>query len=115
MEILTNLEFVGLILTVLGAVGTVLWTVGTAMAKQLRIQIDNRFTDIKTSLKQHETEELEVFRNLHELEKDFLVFQREMPIQYVRRDDYIRGQSVIEAKLDALYNKIEFLQLKGHP
>ncbi|EEY9341574.1 TAPT1 family protein, partial [Escherichia coli] len=27
-----------------------------------------------------------------------------------RREDYIRGQTVIEAKLDALYNKLEVVQ-----
>lgn len=47
------------------------------------------------------------------LERDFLRFQAELPLQYVRRDDYVRGQSVIEAKLDALYNKLEMVQMKG--
>jgi hypothetical protein len=47
------------------------------------------------------------------LERDFLKWQAELPLQYVRREDYVRGQSVIEAKLDALYNKMEVLQLKG--
>ena len=37
-------------------------------------------------------------------------FQAELPVQYVRREDYIRGQTVIEAKLDALYNKLEVVQ-----
>ncbi|MDF6001947.1 hypothetical protein P4050_30630 [Pseudomonas aeruginosa] len=31
----------------------------------------------------------------------------ELPIQYVRREDYIRGQSVIEAKLDGLAVKLK--------
>lgn len=47
------------------------------------------------------------------LERDFLKWQAELPVLYVRREDYIRGQSVIEAKLDALYNKLEVVQLKG--
>ena len=38
------------------------------------------------------------------LEREFLRFQADLPLQYVRREDYVRGQSVIEAKLDALYN-----------
>lgn len=49
------------------------------------------------------------------LERDFLRWQAELPIHYVRREDYVRGQSVIEAKLDALYNKLEVVQLKGVP
>lgn len=39
--------------------------------------------------------------------------QRDMALQYVRREDYIRGQSVVEAKLDGLAVKIENLQLRG--
>lgn len=47
------------------------------------------------------------------LERDFLKWQADLPIHYVRREDYVRGQTVIEAKLDALYNKLEVVQIKG--
>jgi hypothetical protein len=46
------------------------------------------------------------------LERQFLEFKAELPLQYVRREDYVRGQSVIEAKLDALYSKLEVVQLR---
>lgn len=52
--------------------------------------------------------------SLQKLEREFLRFQASMPLEYVRREDYVRGQSVIEAKLDALYHKIEIVQLKGN-
>ncbi len=48
-----------------------------------------------------------------QFEKEFLTFQRDLPVLYVRREDYIRGQTVIEAKLDALYSKLETVQLQG--
>jgi hypothetical protein len=47
------------------------------------------------------------------LERQFLEFKAELPVQYVRREDYVRGQSVIEAKLDALYNKLEVVRING--
>jgi hypothetical protein len=50
---------------------------------------------------------------VEKLERDFLEWRAELPIHYVRREDYVRGQTVIEAKLDALYNKLEVAQLKG--
>ncbi len=50
---------------------------------------------------------------LQALKEDFLRLQADMPLHYVRREDYVRGQTVIEAKLDALYNKLEVVQLKG--
>jgi hypothetical protein len=47
------------------------------------------------------------------LEREFLRMQADMPLHYVRREDYIRGQSVIEAKLDALGSKLEIAQLRA--
>lgn len=47
------------------------------------------------------------------LEKDFLIMKGELPNQYVRRDDYIRNQSVIESKIDGLAIRIENAILKG--
>ncbi|KVN33309.1 hypothetical protein WJ63_04800 [Burkholderia pyrrocinia] len=52
--------------------------------------------------------------NTARLERDFLKFQADLPLQYVRREDYVRNQTVIEAKLDAVALKIENLQLRGN-
>lgn len=37
----------------------------------------------------------------------------ELPREYVRREDWVRSQSVIEAKLDSLALRIENLSLRG--
>ncbi|WP_312929116.1 hypothetical protein [Stutzerimonas nitrititolerans] len=50
---------------------------------------------------------------LAQLERSFLRFQAELPLEYVRREDWVRGQSVIEAKLDGLALKFENILLKG--
>lgn len=47
------------------------------------------------------------------VEREFLRFQAELPVHYVRREDYIRGQSVLEAKLDGLAAKLETAQLRA--
>jgi hypothetical protein len=47
------------------------------------------------------------------VERDLLRLQADMPLHYVRREDYIRGQSVIEAKLDGLGTKLENAQLRA--
>lgn len=49
-----------------------------------------------------------------QLERDFLKFQAELPLQYVRREDYVRNQTVIEAKLDAVALRIENMNLRGN-
>jgi hypothetical protein len=47
------------------------------------------------------------------MERELLLLKAELPVAYVRREDYIRGQSIIEAKLDGLASKIENAQLRG--
>ena len=46
------------------------------------------------------------------VEREFLKFQADLPMKYVMRDDYIRGQTIIEAKLDSLATKLENAQLR---
>ena len=48
----------------------------------------------------------------HELKEEFLQLKAELPVHYVRREDDIRNQTLINAKLDALYQKIEELKEK---
>jgi hypothetical protein len=47
------------------------------------------------------------------LERNFMEFKAELPLQYVRREDHVRNQTLIEAKLDGLALRIENLSLKG--
>ncbi|CAN7436215.1 hypothetical protein LJR118_002858 [Acidovorax sp. LjRoot118] len=47
------------------------------------------------------------------VEREMLKLVADMPMKYVMRDDYIRGQSIIEAKLDGLAGKLENAQLRG--
>lgn len=48
------------------------------------------------------------------LERDFLKFRGDLPLEYVRREDFIRNQSLIEAKLDAIALHIQNLQLQRY-
>lgn len=50
---------------------------------------------------------------LAELERSFLRFKAHLPIDYVRREDWASGQSVILAKLDGLALRYENILLKG--
>lgn len=52
-------------------------------------------------------------KELQQLERAFLKFQADLPLHYVRREDWVRNQSVIEAKLDGLALKFENVLLKG--
>lgn len=49
---------------------------------------------------------------LQRLERDFLKFQADLPRTYVAREDYIRGQTVIEAKIDAVMATLKNVEVK---
>ncbi|MGN5220492.1 hypothetical protein [Aeromonas veronii] len=46
-------------------------------------------------------------------EREFMALKLELAHDYVRREDFVRNQTVIEAKLDGLASKIEVYQLRG--
>ena len=71
--------------------------------KYLLSQIDKR-------IKQQNRSESEGWKRV---ERELLEMKADLPLMYVRREDYVRGQTVIESKLDALYNKLEVVQLKA--
>lgn len=90
---------VSFLITFMGFVGGLAkWLFSKAEERQAA-----RFASLEQSLQQSTS-------NWGELEKEFMRFKADLPLNYVRREDYIRGQTVIEAKLDALYNKLEVVQ-----
>jgi len=118
-----NVDFWYLVGLLLGFLGVV-FTFGKLLLAQIEQRLDQRFKAIDEANKATSTHWDTRFAELMEqnrreadgwqrIEKDFLRFQAELPLQYVRREDYVRNQTVIEAKLDSLALKIENVQLKG--
>jgi hypothetical protein len=113
-------QMVTLLLAFFGAVGGF----GKILMAQFEARLSERFKAmddarsagqqaIREIFDKHVDEERRNADALQALERDFLRWQADLPIHYVRREDYVRGQSVIEAKLDALYSKLEVVQMKG--
>ncbi len=94
----------GLLLSFLGAA----FAMGRLLLGQVEKRLDTRFA----ALERHANEEAGEWRRV---ERELLDLRAELPLHYVRREDYIRGQSVIEAKLDGLALRIENHALKGAP
>lgn len=46
-------------------------------------------------------------------ERGFMELRLELAHDYVRREDFVRNQTVIEAKIDGLASKFEVYQLRG--
>lgn len=118
-----QVEFWQLITLLLAFLGF-LFAAGKLLLTQIDRRLNERFETIekareegqaswRATFTQHLDEERRETDLMRNIEREFLRFQAELPLQYVRREDYVRGQSVIEAKLDALYNKLEVVQMKG--
>lgn len=59
---------------------------------------------------QEQASRLERFeRQMVRFEEQMTGLQRELPVNYVRREDAIRENTIISAKLDAINNKIDKL------
>lgn len=100
------------------------WTLAKVVAGQAQRHLDSRFAAQDATRDAHHkalSVRLDGIEMVHReessqwqrVERDLLKMQADMPLHYVRREDYIRGQSVIEAKLDALGSKLEAAQLRA--
>lgn len=86
----------------LAAFITGLWRVGKWLVASVEKRIDDRFSVLAADSRAWRT-----------VERELMELRAELPNQYVRREDYIRGQSVVEAKLDAVAAKLEVVQMQG--
>ncbi|OAE45761.1 hypothetical protein A7J58_12305 [Enterobacter cloacae] len=76
---------------------------GKLLLAQILKQLNERFEALEVARRETEI-------GWTRLEREFLEFRADLPLHYVRREDYIRGQAILEAKLDAVYSKIELFQ-----
>ncbi len=97
---------------------------GKALLAQTQRHLDERFAAQEEArrlnhqatqdrLEKIETAAREETGQWQRVERELLSLKADLPVHYVRREDYIRGQSVIESKLDGLATKIENAQLRG--
>lgn len=99
-------RLVGFGITLLSGFAGVIFTAGKLFAAQFERRLNERFDSIRSA---HDRE----MRGISRVERDFMAFKAELPVQYVRREDYVRGQSIVEAKLDGLASKLDNAQLRA--
>ncbi|RRV28613.1 hypothetical protein EGJ23_04330 [Pseudomonas sp. o96-267] len=86
---------------------------GKFLLSQMQSHLDTRFQSVGSRLDKIEEVGREEANQWQRVERELMSLKADLPLQYVRREDYIRGQSVIEAKLDGLAMKIENTQLRN--
>jgi hypothetical protein len=102
-------QLIAVTIALLGAFAGLLKVLLTQQTKS----IDGAFASQNIRLDSIERTNREEAGQWQRIERELMGLKAELPVSYVRRDDYIRGQSVLEAKLDGLATKIENAQLRG--
>lgn len=77
------------------------------------IHIDAAFAAQNKRLEKIEEVNREESSNWQNVERALMKLKADLPLEYVLRNDYIRGQSVIESKIDSLALKLENAQLRA--
>lgn len=95
-------QLAGLLVSVFTALVGVVVGVMKMFAAQVQQSLDRRFQGLEG--------QADAWQNL---EREFLRFQATIAVDYVRREDYVRGQSVIESKLDAIAGELKRVQIEG--
>lgn len=92
-------------------IGTVVATIKILWGR-IEKNLDGNFQAMQSKLEDVAKQAAQSQNDIRDLERKLYQFQIDLPHSYVARDDYIRGQTVIEAKLDALASKLETVQIK---
>ena len=119
---LTNLIFV--LIALVGAFWALLKVIALQFKRQVALDLNQHFqlqdvaakaayTQIHLRLDTLDAAAKNDTGQWQRVERELLALKADLPLHYVRRDDYIRGQSVIEAKLDGLGVKLENVQLRA--
>ena len=77
------------------------------MGNQINNNIQQNFESTNLKIENVAQQAAEGQKEIRALERQFLEFKADMPFRYIARDDYIRGQTVLEAKVDSIAQKLE--------
>ncbi|WKE65060.1 hypothetical protein PVT67_15560 [Gallaecimonas kandeliae] len=87
------------------------WALAKYIGRLFTQQLDTQFTALNQRLTRIEESEQRNSQQVSEVERQLMALKAELPEKYVRAEDYIRGQSRLEAKFDHLANTL-YRQIK---
>lgn len=106
-------QLLGFLVSLLGA----LWAVAKAGLTQAQRAHDTTMNSLFTRLKGLEEASREEASadaaNWQRVEREILQLKAELPLNYVRREDYVQAVATIMAKLDAMSMRFENILLRG--
>jgi uncharacterized membrane protein YhiD involved in acid resistance len=118
-------DLIGWALSLLGVFATLVFGLFKLLLKQFETRLNERFVaqeiarqeasrhweDNFSKVLERQDKDAEA---VQQLEKSFLRWQADLPLQYVRREDYVRNQTVLEAKIDRVFTKLEVIQERSN-
>ena len=104
------------LLAIFGAAATLVggaWAMLKILVSQFEARLKERF-DAQESARNAGREESvrrtsRIEETTNRLERELLTLKADLPVQYVRREDAIRQETVINAKLDALATRLDLI------
>lgn len=117
-------QLITLAISILAAFASVMLAAGKLLIGQFEKRLDERFSAQEKSRQESQAHWDAKFAALEQasandakewqrIEREIMGMKADLPVHYVRRDDYIRNQTIIEAKIDGLAVRIENAILKG--
>lgn len=107
-----QLELWHVITLVITLVGAFFGLFRLLMSQQLA-HIDTAFAGQNSRLEKIEQANREEATNWQRAERELLTLKAELPLNYVRREDYVQAVATIMAKLDAMSMRFENILLRG--
>ena len=108
-----DIQVLAAIVSVISAIVGGYYALAALIVKQFKAHLDERFQGQEKARVEGRKlwdERLKKLEDEHwELERNFMKFLAEMPEKYQRREDTIRFETVINAKLDALYSEMRLI------
>jgi hypothetical protein len=107
-----QLEFWHLITLVITLIGAFFGLFKTLMSQQLN-HIDAAFEAQNKRLTKIEEANREEANNWQRAERELLMLKADLPLNYVRREDYAQTMATIMARLDGITLRFENILLRG--
>lgn len=105
-----DIQVLGTIVAILGVIVGGYYALAALIVKQFKEHLDERFKGQEKARaegrKLWDERVTLIEKQHHDLERQHMKLLADLPREYVRREDHIRFETVINAKLDALYSEM---------
>ena len=95
-------QAIGLLLTIAGSI----WGAGKALFSRFDASLRERDDGLKHDLNKLSNQMANESNAIRKLDREMMELKADLPREYVAKADFIRSFTVVEGKLDAVYNLI---------